>query len=57
MEITFLLQLILTFSFLLVSLAFGIKLLAEAYINWVQFKTGLQIFLEEEIKDEEDLDG
>jgi hypothetical protein len=57
MEITFILQLILTCSFLLVSLAFGIKLLAEAYINWVQFKTGLQIFLEEELKDEEDLDG
>jgi hypothetical protein len=57
MEITFLLQLILTFSFLLVSLAFAIKLIAEAYISWVEFKTGLQIFLEEELKDEEDLDG
>ena len=57
MEIEFFLKLILTCSFMLVSLAFGIKLVAEAYISWVQFKTGLQIFLEEELKDEEDLDG
>jgi len=57
MEITFLLQLILTFSFLLVSLAFGIKLLAEAYISWVEFKTGLKIVLQEQLRDEEDIDG
>ena len=56
MEITFILQLVLTCSFLLVSLAFGIKLLIEAYINWVEFNTGLQIFLAEQLRDEEDLD-
>jgi hypothetical protein len=57
MEITFLLQLILTFSFLLVSLAFAIKLIAEAYISWVEFKTGLQIAIQQILEDEEDIDG
>jgi hypothetical protein len=57
MEITFILQLIVTCSFLLVSLAFAIKLLAEAYISWVEFKTGLQIAIQQMLEDEEDIDG
>lgn len=57
MDIMFVLQLLVACSFLLVSLAFVIKLLAEAYIEWVEFKTGLQIVLQEHIRDEEDIDG
>ena len=57
MEITGLLQVALTCAFVLVSLVLGIKILIEAYINWVEFKTGLKIVLQEHLRDEEDIDG
>lgn len=57
MEITYILQLLLACSFLMVSVAFSIKLLVEAYLWWVEVKTGLTLALEEHIKDEEDIDG
>jgi hypothetical protein len=57
MEMIGLLQVALTCSFVLVSLVFGIKILTEAYISWVEFKTGLKIVLQEQLRDEEDIDG
>ena len=56
MDLTYIFQLILLCSFLIVSVAFAIKLVVETYLNWLEVKEGISVFrqqLEEEEQDNE----
>jgi len=56
----FIFQLIIVFGFVAVSLAFTAKLVTDAYLEWLQVKTGIQVMtLEkqrraEQLEEEED---
>lgn len=56
MEITLLLQTLLVASFLVVSVAFAIKLIVEAWLYYVEVKTGIKIVQEELQQQQEDMD-
>lgn len=56
MEITLLLQTLLVGSFLVVSVAFAIKLIIEAYLYYVEVTTGIKIVQEELQQQQEDMD-
>jgi hypothetical protein len=47
MEFTLMFQVLLVGSFMLVSIALAAKLVMEAYLNWVEVKTGIKIIQEE----------
>lgn len=55
MEFDFIFKLMLVTSFLVVSMAFSVKLLTEAYLWWLQVKEGVQI-INEQREQEEDMD-
>ena len=44
MDLTYIFQLILLCSFLIVSVAFAIKLVVETYLNWLEVKEGITLF-------------
>lgn len=57
MDLTFMFQLMLTVSFMIVSLALAGKLIIEAYLYWVQVKTGIEIVqdeLEQQMEEEDE---
>lgn len=56
MDYEFYFKLILTLSFGIVSLAFAIKLLMEAYLWYVQVMTGVSIAIDEHMGEEEEED-
>ena len=50
---TFIFQVILLSSFLLVSIAFAIKLLVETYLTWLEVKEGIIVFKNQQQEEEE----
>jgi|13_taG_2_1085334.scaffolds.fasta_scaffold01669_10 hypothetical protein len=48
----FFFQLILTASFLVVSIAFAAKLVVDAYLEWVQVMTGIQVMTKRDQEEE-----
>jgi hypothetical protein len=54
MDMTFIFQVILLSSFLLVSIAFAIKLLVETYLTWLEVKEGIIVFKNQQQEEEQD---
>mgnify|MGYP005635988951 CR=1 FL=1 len=54
MDITFIFQVILLSSFLLVSIAFAIKLVVETYLTWLEVKEGIVVFRNQQQEEEQD---
>ena len=54
MDLTYIFQLILLCSFLIVSVAFAIKLVVETYLNWLEVKEGITLFKQQIEQEEQD---